>query len=219
LDQRSFGETTLLEVKERLAERGLRMRSYEPMKLTETEWWTCGCYVALNAIAERWRDDRRLRLFACACCLDISDLMEDPRSRQAVEVAERMADGLTTQEEVDIALSRAREAVEEGSPDAESTAAQRLLQFDAWNAAEFVSREAKRARFAVGLANWQSLDRRLLALLHDIFGNPFRPPTLNPAWRSPDLVRLARGIYETHDFQALPILADVCRDAEVANAA
>lgn len=34
LEHRSFGETTLLEVKERLAEHGLRMRSFEPMNLT-----------------------------------------------------------------------------------------------------------------------------------------------------------------------------------------
>jgi hypothetical protein len=51
------------------------------------------------------------------------------------------------------------------------------------------------------------------ALLRDIFGNPFRPATLDPAWRTSTVVALARQMYESRDFGAMPILADALQDA------
>ena len=50
-------------------------------------------------------------------------------------------------------------------------------------------------------------------LLRDIFGNPFRPVALDPAWLTSDVVALARGMYESRDFSAMPILADALQDA------
>jgi hypothetical protein len=65
---------------------------------------------------------------------------------------------------------------------------------------------AKRVRF----------DREQLEqcnLLRDIFGNPFRPVTFDPAWRTDTAVSLAKGMYESRDFGAMPILADALQDA------
>ena len=50
-------------------------------------------------------------------------------------------------------------------------------------------------------------------LLRDIFGNPFRPVTFSPAWRTDTALTLARQMYESRDFSAMPILADALQDA------
>jgi hypothetical protein len=51
-------------------------------------------------------------------------------------------------------------------------------------------------------------------LVRDIYGpNPFHPVTLEPAWRTAAAVSLARVMYDTRDFAAMPILADALQDA------
>src|SRR5262249_21292895 len=55
-------------------------------------------------------------------------------------------------------------------------------------------------------------------LLRDIFGNPFRPVSLNPSWLTPPVVALAEGIYADRAFDRLPILADAIQDAGCENA-
>ncbi len=59
------------------------------------------------------------------------------------------------------------------------------------------------------------------ALLRDIFGNPWRPVPARPewlsqarsAWLTPTAYDLARAIYDTRDWAALPILADALEEA------
>ncbi len=54
---------------------------------------------------------------------------------------------------------------------------------------------------------WQ----RAVAL--DLVGpNPFRPVAFDPAWRTDTVVALAKGMYESRDFSAMPILADALQD-------
>ena len=54
---------------------------------------------------------------------------------------------------------------------------------------------------------------RLCAILREVFGNPFRPVTFESAWRTSDVMLLARGIYEEKAFDRMPILADALQDA------
>jgi hypothetical protein len=54
----------------------------------------------------------------------------------------------------------------------------------------------------------------------DVFGNPFRPAALAPEWRTSAAVSLTREMYESHDFGAMPILADAleddgCKDSDI----
>src|SRR6266498_1055600 len=50
---------------------------------------------------------RKLWLFACACCRRIWHLLADKRSRGAVELVERLADGLASREEWHVVWGKA----------------------------------------------------------------------------------------------------------------
>ena len=54
--------------------------------------------------------------------------------------------------------------------------------------------------------------------LRDIFGNPFRPVTLNLTWLQPAIVPLARTIYDERAFDRMPELADALERAGCDNA-
>jgi len=54
--------------------------------------------------------------------------------------------------------------------------------------------------------------------LRDIFGYPFRPVTIDPAWRTSTAVSVAQGVYTERAFDRLPILADALEDAGCTNA-
>jgi cell wall assembly regulator SMI1 len=50
-------------------------------------------------------------------------------------------------------------------------------------------------------------------LIRELFTDPFAPPRFDPAWRTADVVALARGIYEKRAFEGLPVLADALQEA------
>ena len=92
--------------------------------------------------------ERDLRLFACWCVRNTPlhdgrtawDLLTDKRSQTAVEVAERYADGLATQDELDAAWAAARGArVAAG-------AAARDARVAAWDAARDAAWDAQNAQ-------------------------------------------------------------------------
>lgn len=124
--------------------------------------------------------DRQLRLFACACVRQVWHLLRYKRSRQAVEVAERFADGLATREE----LSAARADSRNGERDAATEAAWCVTVEAVWVAASDASWSAawdSAAESASAVARAAQAD-----LLRDIAGNPFRPVTLlivNRCWK------------------------------------
>jgi hypothetical protein len=86
--------------------------------VTEAEWLAATDPGAMLAFAADRANDRKLRLFACACVRRFWGVLTDPRGRVAVEVAERFADGLAGRQELALAwhaVRRAREAVLDGS--------------------------------------------------------------------------------------------------------
>jgi len=68
-------------------------------------------------------DDKTLRLFACACVRQVWHLLTDDRSKNAVEVAERYANGQATDKELSAAWDAAWDAMRDAAWDAVRAAA------------------------------------------------------------------------------------------------
>jgi hypothetical protein len=170
--------------------------------------------------------DRKLRLFACACCRWIWNRITEDWGRHAVEIAERHADGLATAEELNAAHEAARQAFERdlpvlqtgpGSyPQGAMEAACHCAHPDVRTCAERVS---YLSAAATGMACEDVWDFLIAynyqqGILRDLVGNPFRPaPAVEAEWLSGAVSKLAVSIYEAHSFDRLPLLADALEDA------
>jgi hypothetical protein len=83
----------------------------EGAAVTEAEWLACQSAWDMLRSLRFQVSGRKLRLFACACCRVLWPEMQDQRSRRAVEVAERYADGLVSPRELLDAHADAEEAL------------------------------------------------------------------------------------------------------------
>src|SRR3954447_2827804 len=76
--------------------------------MTEADWQVCADPQAMLSFLEGKTSDRKLRLFACACCRRFWPHLRDSRCRQAVEVCERYAGGQANEAD----LAEVREAAQ-----------------------------------------------------------------------------------------------------------
>jgi hypothetical protein len=139
--------------------------------------------------------ERKLRLFACACCRRLPLLIDDERNVRAVEAAERYADGLVPKRE----MKKARKAA-------------CISWLDSYEPA----REAVLALAALKRALPAARQGELADLLRDVVGNPFRTVAVRPSWLRANggaVEQLARAIDEEGRFEDLPILADALEEA------
>ena len=188
--------------------------------MTEAEW-LAGTepekMLAFLRVIRAQASERKLRLFACACCRRIWRLLSDDRSRKAVMTAERFADGLATRQQLRAARAYAADAyafAQGGSYYAPAAHAAACAHAAAARAIDEV-REAARCA-ATHPATTNTEETAQAALLRDVFGNPFRPVTAAPAWlswNSAMVPKLAQAIYDERRFADLPILADALEEA------
>ena len=168
--------------------------------------------------------DRKLRLFACACCRLVWSGLTYGRSRLAVEVAERYADGAAGDADLERAYSTAQEAVNRCRVRVTGGRLVNRRGVSVEEARLSMAAEAAHVNrpFRIGRLRWFERDDDVRptspGLLRDIFGNQFRPETADPRWLTSTAVALARTIYEERAFDRLPILADALEDAGCDNA-
>jgi hypothetical protein len=78
--------------------------------MTEQEWAGCDDPEAMLGLVGEGGNERKLRLFACACCRRAWDERVEARIRAAVEAAERFADGGISLPALDAARRAAEQA-------------------------------------------------------------------------------------------------------------
>ncbi|OAI51286.1 hypothetical protein AYO44_05135 [Planctomycetaceae bacterium SCGC AG-212-F19] len=177
--------------------------------MTEAEWLVSEDPAKMLEFLRGKACDRKLRLFAATCCRSVWHLLPNARSHRAVEAVERFADGLATEQELQQASAGAQ-AIRKGNRDLNTAV------WDAtWTCCSSVSKLFEPATISQRLVAGCGEGSRLLhvSLLRDIFGNPFRPATVAPAWQTDTVVSLAQAIYDGRAFDRMPILADALEDA------
>jgi hypothetical protein len=177
--------------------------------------------------------DRKLRLFACACCRRMWHLLEDGRLREALEVSERFADGMASEAEVQAAYARAWEAVEaipDGTSDRRVAAeaasmavwlpGKRGGRGQGWDQMQRAEHVALGVRLLLHLLPGADEFLAHCNLLRDLFGNPYRRAVLNSAWLTAVVLSLAQAANDNRILLSgelaparLAVLADALEEA------
>jgi hypothetical protein len=216
--------------------------------MTEDEWLASNdLRRMLRCLCEqfRWNDDRngqrKMRLFACALARTVWDLVPAGSCQEAVAACEQFADGDIPEEQIQdhpLALLREWDQVLENHW-YNLSKLRSAIGGNQWgkNAALLSQAanevcEVETAILKDGGASAQvrkqldaNLKQRHLARFRDLFGNPFRPVTLQSFSQPSNFGVLARTIYDDRrlpsglfDNQSLAVLADALEEAGCDNA-
>lgn len=210
--------------------------------MSESDWDRCTDPTSMLAFLSQRASDRKLRLFAAACCRRVWPLLTDGRSRRAVEVAERYADEEADDEELRLAGSGAENVADAfaalsttargeaqcsaacAAVNATVTAAAISADYTAANIGS-AAFHAATANGAPSAANCRDAERAAQSrLLRELFGPlPFRNVPIGPSvwsWNDGTVVRIASAIYQERslpdgilDNNRIAVLADALEEA------
>ena len=193
--------------------------------MTEHEWVACVDPRPMLEFLQNKASERKLRLFAVACCRCIWDSITDDCSREAVETSERYADHRANFVELEAAFLAADRLYSnppgyEGlarwhSRDAARLAAHPEIRGLADGTA-IAAAMAEAARGSDFWAKYADVQATQCVMLRDVIGNPFRPVTVDPAWltwHGRTIPKFAHDIYDRRAFDRLPVLADALEEA------
>ncbi len=191
--------------------------------MTEREWLAA---VEPSPLELYLRDqgpvsDRKMRLFGCGCVRTVWTDLPNDVLRQSIVTCERYADGDATADELKKAYDAANgtyegigDIVADHSPIVVTALCQPKASFPMGTGSS-AGLAAVAAELAVGDWNvgWKRAKQLHADIFRCVFGNPFRPVTIDPRWLTSTVVALAAGIYAERAFDRMPILADALEDA------
>jgi hypothetical protein len=205
--------------------------------MDEARWLRCQDPGPMLELVRDEAGDRKLRLFVVACCRRLWPLLEDERSRAAVDLTERFAEGRLSRAEWESAHQPAiaahaglawghgtpRQLAAEAAIFVLTARTRRTLADFPWRAVRAFASARERDEQAVPIrqrTDWYLLtaaERTAQAdLVRCIFGNPFRAPAVDPywlTWNGGSVAAMARSIHEDRSWEDMPFLGDALAEA------
>jgi hypothetical protein len=181
--------------------------------MTEQEWLSCTDPHVLLVFLHNKITARKLRLFAVACCRMIAPQVKTEGFHRLVDIAEQCADQQVPLTVIGDAVNLLYQQTRTADEDNESRIyrAAREIASPVQGIREIV--ELMQAIWWFSDQSGAAIHRLECSVLRDISGNPFRPATLVPAWRTASVQTHAQVIYDQRAFDRLPILADALEEA------
>jgi len=193
--------------------------------MTEEEWLTHEHIFSEWHFLKDEKYRRRWDLFAIACLRRFVPRITEESLSEYFDLYERAVDGLATHADVEAVWHRCLSALQDLDPQPPFVAFVPAISGDpvdmdleelTYACASLAEAEAAMSPESTAMQTAMALDnehRRWTSIRLDIFGNPFRPVAFDPSWRTSTAVAIARGMYDSRDFSAMPILADALQDA------
>src|SRR5262249_43048918 len=169
--------------------------------MTEAEWLACEdptmmlLFIKGHRTMRKGVKQRKQRLFAVACCLRLRPSLVIEQSRRCIEVVEGFADARATSQELRAAETEAREIWLKNAADDTALTCLQLcakevdgLHVSTTAISAVFERQKREANQPFDPLDGRrsgacpSEERAQCVLIRDIFGNPFRPVTLDPSW-------------------------------------
>ena len=216
--------------------------------MTEEEWFACERHWLLLVLHlqtecklfRRKRGRRKMRLLACTCCRRAWRYFSNPLTQEALEVSERFADGLVNEElrrdaegkatlaahtfweaseQMEGAEWRKTRQLHSAAAGVQQTLASGPLFETTWNAISSIANIL--GQYGDDTSSWdEKWLIEMVTLVRELFGNPFRPITINPNWLTHTVRNLAQVAYEERilplgelDTARLAILADALEES------
>ena len=196
--------------------RGLRMGA---ATISNEKWQNAKRTKALLRLLPEDFSRRKLRLFVCASVRRKMHPTIGSEAERLIHFGERIADDEPSVDVEEWILTHQNlcDGCQPGVTERQAFELSLLLGEDPFEEALWLLGQDPRAQpWWTERSNESPED--FSELLRDIFGNPFRPIRFNSSWLTPDALFLARQMYQSRDFSAMPILADALQDAGCENA-
>src|SRR5262249_31181443 len=206
--------------------------------MTEVEWQRCRRPEAMVSHITTAGTERKVRLFLSECCQRAAIAVDSERLRALLTDLDRCIEGAKGPDDLAVLrrgawqaaldidqplrnrngilqwngeCSAAAAVVCATNPYLQSGFSDSGIQSAASHARDAVRRSVRGRHDRASAETTEA--RYQLALLRDIFGNPFRSVTFPPEWRTSTAVAMARQLYDSRGFAVMTILADALQDA------